>query len=66
MNQILPPPKPGQVRVYRALYDYTAQTSDELSFDEGDLIYILDMISDKNWWKAKCKDKIGLVPFNYS
>lgn len=63
---VRPPPKPGQVKVYRAVYDYTAQRDDELSFLEGDLIYVLDMISSKDWFKAKCNDKIGLVPSNYS
>lgn len=61
-----PAPKPGQVKVFRALYDYAAQNPDELSFTEGDMLYIIDMISNKNWWKAKCNDKIGLVPCNYS
>lgn len=63
---IRPPPKPGQVKVYRAVYDYVAQRNDELSFSEGDVIYVLDMISSKDWWKAKSNDKIGLVPSNYS
>lgn len=69
MNPIVPirpPPKPGQVKVYRAMYDYKAQRDDELSFAEGDVIYILDMISSKDWWKAKCNEKVGLVPSNYS
>lgn len=52
--------------MYKALYDYTAQRPDELSFKEGDLIYIIDMLSDKNWWRAKSGDLTGLVPFNYS
>lgn len=28
------------------------------------MLYVLDQ-SDKNWWKARCNDKEGLVPFNY-
>ena len=63
---VRPPPKPGQVKVFRALYDYNAQSAQELSFQEGDLIDVSDMISDKNWWKARCNNKTGLVPFNYS
>lgn len=61
-----PPKKPGQVKVYRALYDFTSQREDQLSFFEGDLIYIIDMISNKDWYKAKVNDQIGLVPSNYS
>jgi ankyrin repeat protein len=59
-----PTPKPGQVKVVRAKYKYDAQQSDELSFDEGDVLYILDM-TDPNWWKAKCEDRTGLIPSNY-
>ena len=61
-----PPKKPGQVKVFRALYDFTSQRDDQLSFSEGDLIYIIDMITSKDWYKAKCNSKIGLVPSNYS
>lgn len=59
-----PTPKPGQVKVVRAKYRYEAQQSDELTFDEGDMLYIIDM-SDPNWWKAKCDSRTGLIPSNY-
>jgi hypothetical protein len=48
------------------MFDFNAQRPDEISFSEGDLIYVIDMITDKNWFKAKVNDKIGLVPSNYS
>ena len=54
------------MKVHKALYDYNAQRSDELSFKEGDIIYVLDMISDRNWWKAKIGNEVGLIPSNYS
>lgn len=60
-----PVPKPGQIKVVRALYKYTAQYPDELSFEEGDLLYILDRVNDPNWWKAKCGEKTGMIPSNY-
>ncbi|KAF4523282.1 hypothetical protein B566_EDAN009405 [Ephemera danica] len=50
-------PKPGKVKVVRALYPYTAQQPDELSFHEGDLLYVFDQVSDPNWWKARCGNK---------
>ncbi|XP_075415658.1 osteoclast-stimulating factor 1 [Tenrec ecaudatus] len=62
-----PPPKPvkpGQVRVFRALYTFEPRTPDELYFEEGDIIYITDM-SDTNWWKGTCKGRTGLIPSNY-
>jgi hypothetical protein len=60
-----PAPKPGRVRVVRALYKYTAQYMDELSFQEGDLLYVFDEVTDPNWWKARCGNRIGLIPSNY-
>uniref|UniRef100_A0A0B7AHD2 Osteoclast-stimulating factor 1 n=1 Tax=Arion vulgaris TaxID=1028688 RepID=A0A0B7AHD2_9EUPU len=59
-----PIPKPGQVKVVRAMYRYEAQQPDELTFDEGDTLYILSM-NDSGWWKAKCGTNIGLIPSNY-
>ncbi|ELU06725.1 hypothetical protein CAPTEDRAFT_21658 [Capitella teleta] len=59
-----PAPKPGQVKVVRASYKYDAKYNDELSFDEGDLLYIIDQ-SDASWWKARCDGREGLIPSNY-
>ncbi|XP_041465386.1 osteoclast-stimulating factor 1-like isoform X1 [Lytechinus variegatus] len=59
-----PQPKPGQVKVFRSLYAYTAQQSDELTFDEGDLLYVTEMTND-GWWKGRCGNKSGLIPGNY-
>lgn len=51
--------------MYRASYAYTAQHADELSFEEGDLIYVQSQGAD-GWWKAKTSDgRTGLVPANY-
>lgn len=60
-----PAPKPGRVTVYRALYDYTAQTDQELSFNEGDLLYVSDSSNDADWWPARCGKQMGLIPRNY-
>lgn len=57
--------KPGRVKVVRALYKYTAQQADELSFDEGDVLYVYEKDVDSNWWKAKCGSREGLIPVNY-
>jgi len=55
----------GKIKVVRALYSYTAQSHDELTFQEGDVLYVIDQIADKNWWKAKCGQSVGLIPSNY-
>nr|CAB3264593.1 osteoclast-stimulating factor 1-like [Phallusia mammillata] len=67
MSKPAPPkltPKPGVVKVYKAMWSYTSQQPDELSFEEGDRIYISDQ-SESGWWKATVKGKAGLVPSNY-
>lgn len=45
-------------------YIYFLQ-ADELSFDEGDILYVYEKDVDSNWWKAKCGSREGLIPVNY-
>eukprot|EP00037_Helgoeca_nana_P032195 m.412640 g.412640 ORF g.412640 m.412640 type:complete len:217 (+) comp28902_c0_seq1:83-733(+) len=61
-----PPPKrkPGKVEVYRALYPYAAVNEGELSFEEGDMIYISSK-NDDGWWDATINGKQGTIPGNY-
>uniref|UniRef100_A0A0N5AWI9 Intersectin-1 n=1 Tax=Syphacia muris TaxID=451379 RepID=A0A0N5AWI9_9BILA len=51
-----------------ALYDYTAQRSDELSFVSGDIVVVTDQ-SDSEWWKGhlqKIPDSVdALFPASY-
>lgn len=53
-------------RVYRALYDYEAQDSDEVSFAEGDLIFEVNSI-DGGWMTGRVErtGQIGMLPANY-
>ncbi|PFH55467.1 hypothetical protein XA68_18266 [Ophiocordyceps unilateralis] len=62
----------GFLGVFRAIYDYVPQAEGELTFADGDLLYILDKNDDDGWWKAKRKagatdedEPEGLVPNNY-
>ena len=62
----------GFVGIYRALYDYHPQSSEELDIHDGDLLFVLDKSSDDDWWKCKKKaasddddEPEGLVPNNY-
>lgn len=49
----------------KGLYDYTATSSEEISFSEGDELTIVDS-TDSSWWKAlKGNSNIGLVPATY-
>jgi len=55
--------KPKNLKVMRAIYDYKANDDDELSFNAGDILYVLDS-TDPDWWKARCKGIEGLFPCN--
>ena len=55
--------------VYIALYDYTARTEEDLSFNAGDKLEALDK-SNGDWWYAKAltgvsASKKGYIPANY-
>lgn len=58
------PPKPKNVNLIRAEFAYVAKEEDELSFEEGELLYILDSTTDPSWWRVRIKGKEGLVPAN--
>ncbi|XP_045067346.1 tyrosine-protein kinase FRK isoform X2 [Coregonus clupeaformis] len=63
----IPPENPGYV--YIALYDYTARTEEDLSFNTGDKLEALEK-SAGDWWYAKALTGIsaakkGYIPANY-
>ncbi|KAI9886292.1 MAG: hypothetical protein M1823_001901 [Watsoniomyces obsoletus] len=62
----------GFLGVYAALYDYAPQSDQEISFQEGDLLYLLEKSAEDEWWKAKRKrpghdgeEPVGLIPSTY-
>lgn len=55
----------GRIKAFKALYNYTAQQPDEISFEEGDIIYVSDNGAEGGWWRATCNGKTGLIPNNY-
>jgi len=50
--------------IYMGLHDCTGTESDELSFQSGDVLYILERLST-NWWLGYLNGKCGYVPANY-
>ncbi|GAA5796888.1 hypothetical protein HPULCUR_002266 [Helicostylum pulchrum] len=57
------------LNICSALYDYTAQNEEEISFKAQDVLYILEK-EDPDWHKAQLKvantdGPIGLIPANY-
>lgn len=55
--------KAGTVRA-TAIYPYSAANPDELSFEEGEDVLIVDR-SDADWWKAEREGSIFTVPAAY-
>ncbi|EFN89820.1 Protein E(sev)2B [Harpegnathos saltator] len=48
-----------------AKHDFTATAEDELSFRRCQILKILNMEDDMNWYKAELDSKEGLIPSNY-
>ncbi|XP_069137912.1 intersectin-1-like isoform X1 [Argopecten irradians] len=47
-----------------ALYPYTAQNDDELTFHNGSVINVISK-DDANWWSGECNGQTGMFPVNY-
>ncbi|KAM9365144.1 intersectin-1 isoform 2-T2 [Pholidichthys leucotaenia] len=46
------------------MYDYVAQNDDELAFQKGQVINVLNK-DDCDWWKGELNGREGLFPSNY-
>lgn len=51
--------------VLYALWSYPAQSADELSFKDGDMVTILRKPEGSDWWWASLCGREGFVPNNY-
>ena len=69
----MPPPipsqKPKSVRsrkaVFKATFAYRASNEDELSFEEGQIVYFIEEVED-GWAKGELEDgTTGLYPTNF-
>lgn len=47
-----------------AIYDYTRDKEDELSFQEGAIIYVIKK-NDDGWYEGVMSGTTGLFPGNY-
>lgn len=61
------PSNNDRLMVVRCLYSYTARFPEELSFEEDELLDIIEQPpNDPEWWSARKKEgTVGLVPKNY-
>uniref|UniRef100_A0A672UYM0 Intersectin-1 n=1 Tax=Strigops habroptila TaxID=2489341 RepID=A0A672UYM0_STRHB len=55
---------PGTMCQVIGMYDYTAQNDDELAFNKGQIINVLNK-EDPDWWKGEVNGQVGLFPSNY-
>jgi len=51
--------------VVKALYDYNAQDTKDLSFKEGDYIRLIDKSNPSGWWEGELNGKRGLFPSTF-
>ena len=51
--------------LFYALYNCEGQQKGDLSFEQGDIIYIVEKQIGSQWWKGSLRNQIGYVPSNY-
>ena len=47
-----------------AIYDYQQDKDDELSFNEGQILFVIRK-NDDGWWEGSMEGMTGLFPGNY-
>jgi hypothetical protein len=57
------PPRPAGKKQARGIYQFVASNHDELSFNPGDILTIVDQNGD--WWTAELNGRRGVIPGNY-
>lgn len=48
-----------------AKHEFNATAEDELSFRRNDVLKVLNMEDDANWFRAELDSREGLIPSNY-
>ena len=60
------PSKEPNYPLFVAKYGYSSRTDDDLGFEKGDLLYIIDA-EEADWWFARSKQTYqeGYIPSNF-
>jgi hypothetical protein len=61
---VKPVEKPTGPHYVQALYDHVAEAEDELSFNAGDQVEVLETC-EGGWWRGRVRGNEGLFPVNY-
>ena len=48
-----------------AIHDYEARSSEEISFQKGQTVYVVQQTDDGNWWDGFLGNKRGYIPTQY-
>ncbi|XP_028413322.1 growth factor receptor-bound protein 2-like [Dendronephthya gigantea] len=48
-----------------AKFTFRATADDELSFEKGSIVKVLNMDTDQHWYKAEQNGNVGYIPANY-
>lgn len=50
--------------IVKAVFDHAGEDEDELTFEVGDIIEVIDS-SDEGWWRGRFNGAEGLFPVNF-
>ncbi|XP_063314574.1 SH3 domain-containing protein 19 isoform X2 [Pelobates fuscus] len=46
------------------LHDFTGEQGDDLNLSSGEIVYLVERV-DNEWYRGKCKGRIGMFPANH-
>ena len=66
-HQVEPSSPKSDVKLFVALFDYDARTSEDLTFKKGDYLEVKPENTAYDWWQAKLRStqQEGYIPSNY-
>ena len=53
------------LRSAKAIYSFTARNEKELTVKKGEILKVISLTPDNNWWEGIIGDKSGFIPSTY-